>query len=68
MTRTEHGEQRVKWLTNDDICTILNISPRTLEKWRARDKGPQMLRLPNGTLRTREDWFQAWLDELPGAA
>jgi predicted site-specific integrase-resolvase len=54
----------VKWLNTKDICDELQISPRTLEKWRARGKGPRMLRLPNGQLRTRDDWLEQWLDVL----
>jgi predicted site-specific integrase-resolvase len=58
----------MQWLSTEKICKTLDISPRTLEKWRAKGTGPRMVRLPNGSLRSRDDWFQAWLDELPGAA
>jgi predicted site-specific integrase-resolvase len=54
----------MRWLTTEAICALLDVSPRTLEKWRARGKGPRMLRLPNGQLRTRDDWLEQWLDEL----
>lgn len=55
----------MRWLNMEQVCDAVGVSPRTLEKWRARGVGPRMVRLPNGSLRTREDWFQDWLDNLP---
>ena len=54
----------MRWLNTEQIGKTLGVTRRTLEKWRARGTGPRMVKLPNGKLRTREDWLEEWLIEL----
>ena len=56
------------WLSVGDICERLGVSPRTFEKWHYKGVGPRMVKLPNRTLRCREDWYEDWLASLPGAS
>lgn len=55
----------MRWLKSKEICETLDVSPRTLEKWRRDGRGPRSVRLPNGQFRTREDSFEEWLADLP---
>lgn len=56
----------MRWLTVDEVCERIGISRSTWDKWRARRTGPPCKRLPNGSLRCREDHLDRWLDELDG--
>ena len=56
-------EQRSRWLTVDEVCTELRIARSTWEKWRQKNAGPKVVRLPNGQLRIRRDWLDAWINE-----
>lgn len=49
------------WLTVDDVCTELQIARSTWEKWRQKGVAPKAVRLPNGQLRIRREWLDAWL-------
>lgn len=64
MTRTL-TEQRSRWLTVDEVCTELRIARSTWEKWRQKDAGPKVVKLPNGQLRIRSEWLDTWIDEQP---
>jgi len=55
---------RAKWLTTQETCKLLQVSPDTFAKWRAKRVGPPARRLPNGSLRFREDLVLDWLDGL----
>jgi len=57
-----------RWLTMDEVCESLSISYNTWAKWRQRGVAPQARRLPNGQLRTREDWLAEFMDDLPEAS
>ncbi len=59
-TMTEQGS---RWLTVDEVCTELRIARSTWEKWRQKNAGPQVVKLPNGQLRIRRDWLDAWINE-----
>jgi len=59
--RTPHlnGE---KFLTNKDVCRMLQISARTLQDWRARGEFP-CIRLKGKILYRESDIF-AWLAKM----
>jgi predicted DNA-binding transcriptional regulator AlpA len=59
-TMTEQGS---RWLTVDEVCTELRIARSTWEKWRQKNAGPKVVKLPNGQLRIRRDWLDAWINE-----
>jgi excisionase family DNA binding protein len=48
-----------KYLTNRDVCQMLQVSPRTLQKWRD-DKTVPFFRL-KGKILYRESDIAAWL-------
>jgi len=50
-------------LSVDEVCARLGISRSTWDKWRGRGVGPEVLRLPNGSLRVRESRLDAWLEQ-----
>lgn len=52
------------WLTINEVCSRLTISYDTWAKWRQRGVAPRVARLPNGQLRTREDWLLNFMDNL----
>ncbi len=55
-----------RWLSIRDIADDLGISVHTVYKWSARGEPdfPQTIRLRNGDLRVRRDWYEAWLRNL----
>jgi transposase-like protein len=55
-------------LTVADICRELGIAESTFYDWRAKHKGPQCIKLPNGQLRVRRTVFERWLADLEDAA
>lgn len=57
--------QRSRWLTVDEVCTELRIARSTWEKWRQKNAGPKVVKLPNGQLRIHRDWLDAWINEQP---
>ena len=59
--------ESARWLSAAAICEILDVPTSTFEKWRARGVGPRMVKLPNGKLRCRQDWFDEWCENLPEA-
>ncbi|MEY3730944.1 MAG: hypothetical protein RLZZ57_1700 [Pseudomonadota bacterium] len=52
----------VKFLTVDQIATLLQRSHRTLETWRRNGNGPPFLRLGRRVFYQRRD-LEAWLAE-----
>jgi predicted DNA-binding transcriptional regulator AlpA len=48
-------------LTVAEICDDLGISRRTFYEWRAKNKAPRCISLPNGSLRVRRAEYQRWL-------
>jgi len=54
-----------RWLTTLEVCEHLSVSKNTYAKWRQRGVAPKAIRLPNGELRTRQDWLDSFL--LDGA-
>lgn len=55
-------------LTIAEVCADLGISRRTFYEWRAKDRVPQCIMLPNGSLRVRESEYQRWLASREEAA
>lgn len=60
------------WMSMEDFCRELGVASSTAYKWSAAGtrsgKFPRFRRLPNGSIRIRRDWFEAWLDQLGSAA
>lgn len=61
-----------RWMTIDDLCEELRVTPSTAYKWSAAGpasgKFPRFRRLPNGSIRIRRDWFDEWLERLDPTA
>jgi hypothetical protein len=53
-----------RWLKVQDILADLEIHRRTWQRWRELGRTPRCKRLPNGELRIRRDWYEAWLEVL----
>ncbi|MEV5892878.1 helix-turn-helix transcriptional regulator [Nonomuraea fuscirosea] len=62
-TTTQRG-----MLTLADLCTELQISRSTFYDWRAKDRAPRCLKLPNGDLRIRRTDLDRWLTTMEEAA
>jgi excisionase family DNA binding protein len=56
------------WMTLEEVCDEIGVSRSTIDKWRAKGKGPAWRRLPSGRLRIRRQDLDAWLDALPEVA
>lgn len=58
------GESR--WLSIRQIAGDLGVSSSTAYKWSARGGTwfPRAIRLRNGDIRVRRDWYEAWLESL----
>lgn len=56
--RGPHGRDK---LTIAEVCADLDISRRTFYEWRAKNKAPKCITLPNGSLRIRRSEYQRWL-------
>ena len=58
------GESR--WLSIRQIAGDLGVSCSTTYKWSARGVPwfPRSIRLRNGDIRVRRDWYEAWLESL----
>jgi excisionase family DNA binding protein len=48
-------------LTITEVCADLGISRRTFYEWRAKNRAPKCITLPNGSLRIRRSEYQRWL-------
>ncbi len=55
-----------RWLSIRQIATDLGVSTSTAYKWSARGAPwfPRSIRLHNGDIRVRRDWYETWLDQL----
>lgn len=49
-------------LTIAALCDELGISRRTFYEWRAKDRAPRCIKLPNGELRIRQRDLDTWLE------
>jgi excisionase family DNA binding protein len=68
METTPKTPEPQQWLTIAEVCTYLSVPRSTLDKWRKEGRGPRIKKLPNGQVRIRHDWLDAWINELPEAA
>jgi predicted DNA-binding transcriptional regulator AlpA len=57
----ERGSHTRDKLTIAEVCADLDISRRTFYEWRAKNKAPRCITLPNGSLRIRRSEYQRWL-------
>jgi predicted DNA-binding transcriptional regulator AlpA len=66
MTAQSDTEQMPRWLSIRQIAGDLGISPHTAYKWSARGQPwfPRTIRLRNGDIRVRRDWYETWLTQL----
>jgi predicted DNA-binding transcriptional regulator AlpA len=48
-------------LTIAEVSADLAISRRTFYEWRAKNRAPKCITLPNGSLRIRRVEYQRWL-------
>jgi excisionase family DNA binding protein len=55
--RTQHRDK----LTIAEVCADLGVSRRTFYEWRAKNRAPKCITLPNGSLRIRRSEYQRWL-------
>jgi excisionase family DNA binding protein len=55
-------------LTIAEVCADLGISRRTFYEWRAKNRAPKCITLPNGSLRIRRSEYQRWLASREEAA
>ena len=55
-----------RWLSIRQIASDLGVSSSTVYKWSARGAPwfPRSIRLRNGDIRVRRDWYETWLGEL----
>jgi excisionase family DNA binding protein len=57
-----------EWLSIGQIAEELQVSRSTVYYWRQTGTAPRATRLPNGELRVRRSWLDAWLEEREVAA
>jgi len=62
-SRTADNRSGSEWLTVEEVCAELKISPRTFYRWRAQGTGPRSKRIARGGVRVRRSWLDEWLDE-----
>jgi excisionase family DNA binding protein len=62
-SRTAGNRNGSEWLTVEEVCAELKISPRTFYRWRAQGTGPRSKRIARGGVRVRRSWLDEWLDE-----
>lgn len=55
-------------LTIAEVCADLGISRRTFYEWRAKNRAPRCITLPNGSLRIRRSEYLRWLASREEAA
>ena len=62
----QRDASEIRWLSIRQIAADLDVSSSTAYKWSARGAPwfPRSIRLRNGDIRVRRDWYEAWLLEL----
>jgi len=55
-----------RWISVHEIAQDLGVSGSTVYKWSARGRPwfPRSIRLRNGDIRVRRDWYEDWLSGL----
>lgn len=51
-------------LTIAEVCEELDIARSTFYDWRAANKAPKCIKLPNNEVRVRRTDFNTWLESL----
>ncbi|WP_328647169.1 helix-turn-helix domain-containing protein [Amycolatopsis sp. NBC_00348] len=60
--RTTNSSPR-QLLTIAEVCEELNeIARSTFYEWRAKNRAPKCIKLPNGEIRVRRSDLEHWLD------
>jgi excisionase family DNA binding protein len=65
----DHAHERDPLLSQPQAAAYLNVSVRTLQRWRELGVGPGSIKLPNGHRRYRRSELDRWLNshgEPPG--
>jgi predicted DNA-binding transcriptional regulator AlpA len=66
---TETPGRPGRWIGIRQIADDLGVSTSTVYKWSARGAPwfPKSIRLKNGDIRVRQDWYEHWLasQEVP---
>jgi excisionase family DNA binding protein len=68
MSPAATAERPADKLTIAEVCADLGISRRTFYEWRAKQRAPRCIRLPNGDLRIRRSEYHRWLDSREDTA
>lgn len=55
-------------LSVKQFCEDLGISRSTFYEWRAKQRAPRCIKLPNGEIRIRRAEYDRWLDAREEAA
>ncbi|WP_432847098.1 helix-turn-helix transcriptional regulator [Amycolatopsis sp. CA-161197] len=50
------------------VCEELDVAQSTFYEWRATNRAPRCIKLPNGAVRIRRADLDAWLEEREVAA
>jgi len=56
-----------RWLSYEEACSVVGVTRSTADKWRQTGRCFPVKRLPNASLRVREDQLVEWLEQLPEA-
>jgi predicted DNA-binding transcriptional regulator AlpA len=51
-----------------EVCEELSVAESTFYDWRAKNRGPRCIKLPNGGVRVRRGDLDAWLETREEAA
>jgi predicted DNA-binding transcriptional regulator AlpA len=51
-----------------EVCDELSVAESTFYDWRAKNRGPRCIKLPNGGVRVRRGDLDAWLETREEAA
>ncbi len=65
-TPSEVDRVRGRWISIRQMAEDLGVSTSTVYKWSARGQPwfPRSIRLRNGDIRVRQDWYERWLAEM----
>lgn len=50
-----------RYVSRETLAKMLDVSPRTIDKWRFFGKGPKPTKLPTGTIRYHIDDVRSWI-------
>ncbi|MGK3206586.1 helix-turn-helix transcriptional regulator [Amycolatopsis sp. MEPSY49] len=64
--RTLTGSRQLLKIT--EVCEELSVAESTFYEWRAKNRGPRWIKLPNGGVRVRRGDLDAWLETREEAA